>query len=283
MRQQRQTPVATRPAWLVRHAARVPRAAFITLVAILSLAGLRTVLSAGPEPALSPAAKPARDLAAEGFAEAFTRAYLTWDGGRPEGHDSHVAAFTSEALEPGAGLSVPSRGTQEVSWTATVRDEAVSATRRLITVAAQTSDGLAYHVSVPVQRDSRGLLTVPGYPALVGAPPVDTKTAPADEPDVEDPQLRAVARRTITNYLRRDSANLHADLDREAIVGLPATSLDVKSVDSISRAGPARVAVELRAEGRGPTWTLRYELEVVKRERWYVRSIQTNPTERKSQ
>jgi hypothetical protein len=283
MRAQTRTPVVPRSAWLVRCAGRAPRAAFIALVAILSLAGLLTMLAGGPETVRLRAVEPATDLAAESFAEAFTRAYLTWDGAHPERHDDQLAAFTSDALEPGAGLSVAARGTQEVSWTATVGDEALSTTRRLITVAAQTRAGLAYYVSVSVQRDRRGLMAVSRYPALVGAPPADTKAAPAVEPDIEDAPLQAVAGRAITNYLRREGTNLRADLDRDAVVALPAARLEVRSIDSISRVGPGRIAVEARAAGRGAAWTLRYELEVVKRERWYVRSIQTNPTRRRSQ
>jgi hypothetical protein len=277
------TTVVSKPAWLVRSAGRAPRAAFITGVAILSLVGLLNVLRGAPEPVAFRAAEPTRDLAAESFAEAFTRAYLTWDAARPERHQNEVAAFTSEALEPGAGFSVPPDGTQEVSWTTTVRDETVSPTGRLVTVAAQTNAGLSYHVSVPVERDGRGFLVVPRYPALVGAPPADLKTASADEPDVEDSQLRAVVARAIENYLRREGANLRADLDQRAVVALAAAPLEVKSIDSISWVAPGRVAVEVRAKGLGATWTLRYELEVVKRERWYVRSIQTNPTKRRSQ
>lgn len=274
--------VVSRPAWLVRSAGRVPRAAFVASFTILSLVGLLSLFRGAPESVTFRAAGPARDLTAESFAEAFTRAYLTWDAAHPERHENEVAAFTSEALEPGAGLSVPSSGTQEVLWTTTVRDETVSPTRRLVTVAARTSAGLGYHVSVPIERDRRGLLAIPGYPALVGAPPADSKTAFADEPEVEDSQLRAVVARAIKNYLRREGTNLRADLDQRAVVALPAAPLQIKSIDSISRVAPGRVAVEMRADGLGAIWTLRYELEVVKDERWYVRSIQTNPTERKS-
>ena len=274
--------VASTPAWLVRSSARVPKAAFIIAMAILSVAGLASVLRGAPERVASLAAEPTRDLTAESFAEAFTRAYLTWDAARPERHERAVAVFTSETLGSGAGLSVPARGSQRVTWTATVRDEAVSPARRLVTVAVQTSTGRAYYVSVPVDRTGRGLFAVRHYPALVGALAADSDTAPADDPDVEDSQLRTVVARVITNYLRRDRTNLRADLDERAVIALPPSALDVRSIDSISRLAPGRVAVELRAEGRGGTWTLRYELEVVKARRWYVRSIQTNPTERKS-
>jgi hypothetical protein len=275
----RRSPVVSRSAWRIRWAGRVPRAAFTTLVVILSFVGLLTMLAGSPGPVRLREAEHGRDLAAESFAEGFTRAYLSWNAAHPERHEKNVSAFTSDALEPGAGLSVPAKGAQQVTWTATVRDEAVSRRRRLITVAAETSSGSHYYLSVSVQRDRRGLMAISRYPALVGAPPVDTKADAVDEPEVGDGQLRAIARRAITNYLRGEGENLRADLDSDAVVALPPSSLRVTSISAINWARPRRVAIELRAEARGTAWTLRYELDVVKRERWYVRSIQINPKE----
>jgi hypothetical protein len=273
--------VVTRPAWLIHSTGLVTRAALTLVVGILSLVGLLTFLNGG-QGQVGERQAAASDLGAQSFAEAFTRAYLTWDSTHPERHEREVGAFTSQALEPGAGLSVPARGVQRVLWTATVRDQAVSSARHLITVAAETSTGQAYYVSVSVERDRRGLMAVSRYPALVGAAPVDLRTDPVDEPEVEDGGLRTVLRRAIANYLGREGGNLRADLDPEAVVALPTTRLRLASIDSITWFRPARVAVELGAEGGGTSWTLRYELAVVKRDRWYVRSIQTNPTGRRS-
>jgi hypothetical protein len=278
----REPPVVSRSAWRIHWPGRVPRATFTSLVVILSFVGLLTVLGGSPGPARLRQAEHGRDLAAESFAEAFTRAYLSWNAADPERHEKNVSAFTSDALEPGAGLSVPAKGAQQVTWTATVRDEAGSRRRRLITVAAETSSGPHYYLSVSVQRDRRGLMAISHYPALVGAPPVDTKADAVDEPEVEDGQLRAVARRAVTNYLRREGENLRADLDSDAVVALPPSRLRVTSISAINWVRPRRVAIELRAEGRGASWTLRYELDVVKRGRWYVRSIQINPKEGRS-
>jgi hypothetical protein len=274
--------IVTRPAWLVRYAGRIAKAALIAMVGILGLLGFVTVLAGSGESVQDRRVGSARDLAAQGFAEAFTRAYLTWDSTHPERHEKQVGAFTSESLGPGAGLSVPARGAQHLVWTAAVRDDPVSRSRRLITVAAETNTGVSYFVSVSVQRDRRGLIAVSRYPALVGAPPVDTRTGFVDEPDVDDQQLRTVVGRAVANYLRRERTNLRADLDPEAVIALPAARLKVRSIDSITWVRPGRVAVELQAEGRGATWTLRYELAVVMRDRWYVRSIQTNPKMRRS-
>jgi hypothetical protein len=275
--------VVTKPAWLVRWSGRLARIAVISSIGILALLGLLALFVGRPEAVRDRRAQLAPDLAAESFAEAFTRAYLTWDPTRPERHERQVASFASESLGPSAGLSVPAGRRQQVTWTATAKDEAASRTEHLITVAAGTSSGVPYYVSVPVGRDRRGLLAISGYPALLGPPPVDTRMSPVDEAEVEDAGLRTVARRAIANYLRREGTNLRADLDSRAVVALPVTPLRIASVDSITRVRPGRIALELRAGGGGATWTLRYELDVVKRDRWYVRSIQTNQAGRSSQ
>src|SRR5437870_5354461 len=110
--------VISRPLWRARWSARVPRLALAAVPALLSVAGLHAVLAGPPEVARSGKAEPARDLTAEGFAEAFVRAYLTWDAARPERHERQVRQFTADALEPGAGLSPPEHKEQRVVWTA---------------------------------------------------------------------------------------------------------------------------------------------------------------------
>ena len=134
----------------------------------------------------------------------------------------------------------------------------------MITVAAQTTRQLLY-LAVPVHRTERGFLVVPRYPALVGPPVSDPGAAPAEERDVSDGALRAVAERAVTNYLAGQRANLLADLDPAAVVSLPPALLDVRSVRSItkaratgsrSRSAPRTtrhpVDAALRAEGRAP-------------------------------
>jgi hypothetical protein len=278
----RQGLVVTRPMWLVRGAGSLVRVAVIGLIGIFAVSGFLGLFIGKSESARGRRAEPPRDLAAESFAEGFTRAYLTWDASHPERQEQQVSAFAADALGAGAGLSPFAGRSQKVVWTATAEDEGVSRTQRRITVAAETSGHVPYYVSISVRHDRRGLMVVSGYPALVGPPPVDTSVSPPDEAEVGDAELRAVVRRAITNYLGREGTNLRADLDSRAVVALPVSVLKVASVDSITWVRPGRLALELRAEGSGATWTLRYELDVVKRGRWYVRSIQTNPRGRNS-
>lgn len=268
------TRVISHRVWRASWAGRAPRLAFTILVWILVLAGLRSLVQ-GSTPPADPARTAARaDLAAEGFAERFARAYLTWDSSRPEDHARAVEAFTSEGLESGAGYDPPRRGSQTAVWTAAIRDEAVRHGLRIITVAAETTDS-PYVVSVPVQRDRWGRLAVSRYPALVGAPPLATNAVADEGQPVQDAQLESVVRRVVSNYLTLQAANLRADLDGHTVIALPARRMRVDAVEAPNWLGRGRVETLVRASADGASWTLSYELRVVKRDRWYVRSIET--------
>ena len=80
-----------------------------------------------------------------------------------------------------------------------------------------------------------------------GRPSATPERRPAEERDVTDGGLRAVAQRAVTNYLAGERTNLLADLDPAAVVSLPTAVLDVRSVRSITKAARDRVAVEVAA------------------------------------
>lgn len=274
--------LVTRSSRTTRAIAHGPRLLVLVSLGLLAIAGARNAI-AGPERSqpVTRAAAPAQDLAAQGFAQSFTRAYLTWDARRPERHAKQVAPYISQTLDPGAGLQPPDRGSQDVLWTAAVQDRPVSGLIRAITVAAQTTRSLV-HLVVHVQRGDRGFLVVPRYPAVVGPPVSDPAQKVTAEEEVDDSALRSVARRTVTNYVEGERDNLRADLAPAAVVSLPSAALDVRAIESVTWAAPRRVAVTVAAESPdGTSSTLRYELSVIRRDRWYVRAISTDPTSRR--
>ena len=271
--------VLARPSWRVALSARAPRAIAGLVAAVVMLAGVRAIVTgpaAAPEP---PPAPPAPDTAAQTFAEGFVRAYLTWDAEHPEGREARLAAYSSSELDAGAGLEPPDRAAQAVEWTAAVGSQATGPGRQVITVAARAG-GRDWHLAVPVTRDARGYMAVASYPALVGAPPVAGDARALEEDDVADGQLLKVAGRAVRNYLAGAADNLAADLDPAAVVSLPANEARVTAINDITRAGAGRVAVAVTAAVDGAELELRYELEVIKRDRWYVHSIATDPRAR---
>jgi hypothetical protein len=265
--------------------ARAPRIAFYAVVVVLCLAGLRTILAGTPAPAVRAATTTAdaqADQVAATFAEAFARAYLTWNADDPDARSEPLAAFVSSSFGGAAGV-MPGDGTsQSVEWTAVVgqrRDRR----GRIVTVAAQTDERMVY-LSVPVARDASGALRIAGYPAIVGPPKIssDTTLDSSGEDEVTDAELETVAVRAITNYLARAERNLAADLVPDAVISLPEAVLTVAETERVTWVEPGRrVAVQLQARDEaGTAWTLRYELDVQLNDRWYVRAIHVDPTSR---
>jgi hypothetical protein len=260
----------------LRWRARLPRLIVLASVGLLGLAGLRTTLAPPDTPQEARVRTEAADHVVHSFAEAFVRTYLSWDSHDPARREERLATFLSRDLDADGGLS-PSGSTREVTWTSVVAERR-GGPRTTVVVAAEVEREPVF-LAVPVQRDDRGFLSVIAYPALVGAPATSTDGAPAPELEVDDAGLRAVSERAVRNYLAGEHRNLAADLADGAVVALPGRALRVESIESITWAVPGRrVAVQLRAEEPGgSTWTLRYELGVVRRERWYVRQLHVDP------
>jgi hypothetical protein len=264
----------------LRMRAAAPRIGLYALVAILSLAGIRAIVEPASEAAAPPPAVGGAEgnLAAQGFAESFARAYLTWSEEDTEAREKRLERYLTDSTDTEAGFD-PGDGTaQDVFWTSVAGSRQVG-DRVLVTVTAQTSGGLLY-LTVPVGRDSRGLLYVSGYPAFVGPPATAAEQPTRSEEDVDDGSLVTVVERAVENYLAGEVDNLRADLAPGTVVSLPAQPLRMVDTEGVTWVEPdRRVAVEVTAEdGRESSWTLRYELDVEKRDRWYVRSLQVDPT-----
>lgn len=262
---------------LLRWQARAPRLAVFALVGLLALIGLRAVLTGTPGtlPRLRPAPAPRREADPGGFAEAFVRSYLTYDSAHQDAHASALRPFLVGDVDPDAGISPDPNSSSRVLWTAVAGETRNGPAHTLVTVAtALSGQGSLTYVAVPIARKGPDGLVVDRYPALVGAPRVASGYQPPTESDISDPALAAVVKRALANYIAGATDNLHADLDRGATATPPPQRLELEGIDSITQAGPDRVAAQLVARSpRGDTYTLRYELAVVKRDRWYVRGL----------
>lgn len=266
----------------LRTRALAPRVAFYVVVGILSMAGIASIFKADPQPTAAAVPKghgSTRDLGAQAFAESFARVYLSWgDGDRGDERERLLAQYLPESLDPEAGVRPGEGSVQDVYWTSVASSRRVDE-RVLVTVAAQTTDGLLY-LNVPVQRDRRGFLYVSSYPAFVGPPPTADEPPELSPEDVDDEELVRVVERAIKNYLAGSKGNLAADLTPDAVVTLPPSRLTlVEGASVVWLERGRRVRAEIQAEdSRESAWTLSYELEVRKRDRWYVRSLQADPT-----
>jgi hypothetical protein len=268
----------TEPIGRVRARARAPRLAVFALVGLFAVSGFVRTFIVRPHP-VGPAGKttvaPAARVDVNGFAQAFARAYLTVNAARVDGHAAALRPFLGGDVDPDAGFSTDGRTTQRVSWTAAVGQDQVAPNRTVVTVAvALDAQAPLRYLAVPVDRTRDGALVIDAFPSFVGPPRRATHFRAPTQGDVQDAALLAVSKRALANYLAGAAQNLSADLDRGVALSTPGEGLALQSVDSTTWAGPGRVDVQLVARGEGDeTYTLRYELAVVKRDRWYVRSL----------
>jgi hypothetical protein len=224
-----------------------------------------------------------RDLGAEGFGSQLARAYLTFDGDRPDAHRAQLASFVGDELDPDLGLRAPPGRSQHVRWTQVVQSRTGADGSRVYTVAAQTDRAGLLYLSVDVARDRDHALRLDGYPALVGAP-LSGPASGAPEGtlrNVADSRLRSTCKRALRNYLARAGDNLNADLTADAVVALPGLALSLRRLTDLQWASDrSSVLASVDASDHdGVTYQLRYELDVRRvDERWEIAAIQSDPT-----
>jgi hypothetical protein len=267
----------------IRLAATWPRHLATAVLLTFFALGIRATFFAGSAAVPAPAARATADAPSEDFALQFARAYLTYDAARPGNRARALAPFLSEQLASGAGFS-PTGGTERVLWADIASDQRALAGGRVITVAAQLSgQSLPTYLAVTVRHEPGQPLSLVSYPALVGAPLVDTRIAAPARTAVTDPAVSEVVDRVLGNYLAGNAPDLKADLTDEADVTLPTSRLRLESVEqNLWVAGPnsgAVLATLSAADARGTTYTLTYELGIAYRERPYVDFIEVVPTE----
>ncbi len=266
----------------VRYSSSAPRYLATAILFVFFALGVRTALFPPTASAPTMSASADADAPSEDFALQFARAYLTYDAAHPGDRARALAPFLSDQITSGAGFS-PAAGAQRVLWAEVASDQPALAGGRVITVAAQVStQRLPLYLGVSVRHDPGRPLVLVGYPALLGAPAVDTSAAPVARIAVTEPGLLAVVERVLRNYLAAAAPNLKADLTADAAVTLPTARLHVQSVDQTlwvagARSGAVLVTVTA-ADARGNTYTLTYELGIAYRERPYVDFIEVVPT-----
>jgi hypothetical protein len=262
--------------------ARAPRHLASAALAVLVCLGLRGLLLAPPVTTTQARPIASADAPSEDLALRFTRAYLTYDAADPTARAEALAPYLPGADSAGAGFAAD-HGSREVLWEDVASDQPALQGGRAITVAAQVSDMSApIFLAITVRHEPGRPLSVVGYPALVGAPAIDTHPAEPARDAVTDPEVAQVVGRVLRNYLAGSATDLRADLTDDAQVTLPTVSLRVDRVGPIEWvSGPgsgAVLATAVATDEEGATWTLTYELGIAWHERPYVDFIEVVPT-----
>ena len=249
------------------------------LVAILAIAGVRAIVSR-PNSTVRVVNSRAGgyDLGAGAIAESFTAVYLSWGGAGQKTREAQLKSYLPGGADSDAGLQ-PAAGPEQTVSSTHVASETTRPDETDVLVMASTSAGTQY-LSVPVGRDRHGFLYLAGYPALVGAPATNPGATLPNYPQVTDPSVQSVVRRALGNYLSGQGQNLTADLTPDAVVSMSAQQLTLQSVDRMVWTVPGRtVAAQVQTTDHGgDRLTFTYQIGVVRRDRWYVQTIQFDPT-----
>lgn len=250
--------------------------ALLGTCAVLSAAGMRSMLDAGDSPvqAPRPAALSTSDDGPRSIAEAFARAYLTWDEADPAARRASIRRLAPGLIE---NLDFEQlTGEQSVLWSTVGRDEPATAGRR-VTVIAQTSKGLVA-LAVSISQDEDGSLFIGEPPAFVGTPAVSRSSEGPDATPLDDDALVEIATRALENYLAQRADPLSADLLPGSTVVVPDQPLRLSSVEDVAwTSAPRELRVIVGAETpEGAQLRLAYRLGVSRQVgRWFVRWIGT--------
>jgi hypothetical protein len=258
----------------------------VTAMAIVGVASCVRFAIVPPRPHIpAPPAVQRIDLGATAYAEAFARAYLTFDARRPDLHAAQLQPFLNAEQDPDAGFSPPHQGSQSVAWASVVQSrpaDGADGAGTTYTVAAQTSRPATVYLTVTVRRTASKALQVVGLPAFVGAPAQERSPAVDGDrlDEVVESDITEVVARGLRNYLAGDSTDLRADLARDAVVSVPTDSLRLQRVDRVVWApGGRSVFATVTATARdGGLFQLTYELDIARSDaRPYIAAIQMDP------
>lgn len=286
-------PAGTRPAGsglrsqrgLLRSGGRI--VLWVLLVVVL-VRGVGDILSGSARPPGAPWGVAARrsfpGSEAAAFAVGFARAYLTWRPGEPERHARAVGDFLASGLRDRAAALLPRRGPGERVAQATVaRESNLGGARALVTVVCFLADGNTRYLTVPVARDPGGRVVVFDLPALSAPTPIADAAAAEPQPLTGEQagSMSDVVRRFLAAYLGGGGPHdLTSFLAPGASVASMPTGLELVSIGQVGQSGKATAArvpvaalVRVHDRGSGAIYSLRYRLELVRRERWYVAAV----------
>jgi conjugative transposon protein TcpC len=255
---------------------RIGRVALWALVALLLIRGTESVLSPASEPrqALAGAQSSSLGQPSFAFAVSFARAYLAEPSLR------HLSDRFAGGVTPKAGASTPGRVVAQAEVAQTQR---LGGGRAIVTVACELLGGRVLYLAVPIVRDPAGEVAALGAPSLVAAPETTGLEAERTQPlsGAHAGAIGELVDRFLAAYV---SAGEPADLSYYVAPGTTVTPIGGLRLlgrpnvrEPQEDGGPDRTviaSVRARDEASDVTYFLSYRLELVRRERWYVSSVE---------
>lgn len=246
----------------------VGRLALWALVVVVLIRGLGAIVDPPDEtnPATGNAAARTVDDRIAAFAVRLARNYFT----DPRGVAHHG--------KPGTGSKVSGSG---VAQAEVVGAQPIAAGESVVTVACELVSGQVRNLAIPIHQES-GEITVLGAPYLVAGPSSpgfeSERGAPVSGADAEE--ITKLATRFIGAYA---STGRPADLVYFVAPGSEVRPLggfdlvgepDVAQLDDGETTRTVAARVRLKDQATGVAYPLRYRLDLVKRQRWFVAGVQ---------
>ena len=260
---------------------RLGRALLWLLVIVLLVRGLASLLAsdrAAPPTVVKPLAHSIStwpDDEARAFAADFARAYMT---APTPSLERYVSPDLASTIAPEFGTD----SRQHVGAVTVARVAPLGPSQALITVAAAVGDDTRY-LAVPIARDARGGLVVTDLPSLVGPP---ARAVVAESPSYdsidssERPAIEDVLNRFLTAYLAGDARGLDYLVPPGTRISALGQKYELLGITSLLLAAPPKermrelwASVRARDMQSRAIYGLRYRLQLVRDDRWYVAAV----------
>jgi hypothetical protein len=255
------------------------RLAIWVAIGLLLIRGLGAILETPPASAPAPHTGGAlADPAEAALAVRFARAYLA------DPSPGALAPFLAEGARVGRGRAPARRGGDVVQAEVSATED-LGGGRAVLTVACELRDGRILYLAVPISRSRAGEVAVPGAPWVVAAPSTAGVAAerprPIAGPDAD--AIGALVGKFIPAYISaRRAGELSYLLEPGVTVTPLAASLRLlgglapaaQLGDGEGRRRTVLAAGRVRDDASGAVYRLAYRLELVRRDRWYVRAVE---------
>lgn len=256
----------------------VGRVAIWIVLALLLVRGVGAVLAQPQASAPGGVAGTVDDQASSALAVRFARTYIE------DPSLQALAPFLAEGARVGGGRQAEDVGSGVAQAEVSATQE-LGGGREVRTVACELRDGRTVYLAVPISRSGAGEVAVSGAPWVVAAPSTAGVAAERPRPiaGTDAAAIRSLVEKFIPAYLSaRSAGDLSYLLAPSASVVPLAGSLELLGVaGAVSQLGEGEgarrtvvVACRLRDPGSRAVYRLAYRLDVVKRNRWYVKSVE---------
>jgi len=217
------------------------------------------------------------DQKTSAFVVRFARAYLSDPGGEA------LAPFLAEGVRIGGGR--PPQDSDLVAQAEVSETEELDGGREILTVACELRDSRTLYLAVPIVRTEAGEVAALGAPSIVADPggaEVDSEERPQPLSGADSGAIQALAAKFLPAYIASsEAADLTYFLTADAEVQPLGGALELAAISGVEQLGSGEgasrevlVAARLTDTASGATYPVVYRLELVRRDRWYVRAIE---------